>query len=333
MVKLMYGEETPRYRTVLFNLINKVEDQYKEIFESDFVQLTLELPALLYPIFEHLRIVKKNTLGVDRWDQIRTDKLTIARRKLHSEAFEAAGETIASIAENEEISRILEEANQIQGNRQSINYLNKIESTRPRRNLSLEQPNNSQRNEIEERMSPTRNRKAKSVASPIVSERMSGFTPSIVQRRRLSNFSSNASNDSTENSRRLSNTSSISIPRRSRNSNASSKSQEKRKRKASKSLSVSLNGKQRSPSNVSSKSRERSEVRTRRYSNASDISLEDIGMQVPRSKPERRRPGSSSSSRQKITPVNIDSDIDKMAKLSKVREMLSSSDSVRIQLL
>lgn len=341
MVKLIYGDETPKYHTMMSALTSKIKDLYKDISESEFVELAHGLPALLFPIFEHLRIVKKNTLGINRWDEIRVKVLLIARRRMHSNKESEGAENFA------EISRILEKVNQNQDNRKHINnnynsnYSNKNENARPnsRKNVSPEQLINST-NENEGSWSPVRDGK---VRSPTPSQG-GDLSPSHARLRRLSNASSNASDTLNANARRLSNASIISIGKHSRRlSNASDVSIEKHAREVSRgsdSFTRNSDSSYRNPrrlSNASSESLKRrtrglsikSDVpleRTRRYSTASDLSLgnEFVDTHIPRSKPKKSRPRSSSSSKEKIVPLVIDSDVAEMAKLSKVREMLNN---------
>lgn len=75
MVKLIYGEDTPKYHQVMQALRDNVKDHSIDISEYYFVQLAHRLPDLLFPIFEHLRIGKSNTLSIKRWDAIRRTKI------------------------------------------------------------------------------------------------------------------------------------------------------------------------------------------------------------------------------------------------------------------
>eukprot|EP00596_Hydrurales_sp_CCMP1899_P005442 CAMPEP_0119042630 /NCGR_PEP_ID=MMETSP1177-20130426/16034_1 /TAXON_ID=2985 /ORGANISM="Ochromonas sp, Strain CCMP1899" /LENGTH=437 /DNA_ID=CAMNT_0007009559 /DNA_START=351 /DNA_END=1664 /DNA_ORIENTATION=+ len=71
MVALMYGDKSTKYHQVMSALGSYGGEFSRDITQNNFVKLTQGLPTLLFLIFEHLRIGKKNTLSLDRWDQIR----------------------------------------------------------------------------------------------------------------------------------------------------------------------------------------------------------------------------------------------------------------------
>lgn len=72
MVTVIYGKESQKYDQVMTAL--RQEDPSKSLSENDFVQLTRRLPLLLFPIFKYITIGEENTLGVNRWKEIRKVK-------------------------------------------------------------------------------------------------------------------------------------------------------------------------------------------------------------------------------------------------------------------